>query len=409
MCDIGAMSQQLDWIDEELAELDRRGLRRRLRVAARRDRGNAVIDGREVVNFASNDYLGLASHTRLVQTAAEALKGHGWGSGASPQLGGRSPLHAELEDRLARFEDVEAALLFPSGFAANAGIIPALAGGGDAIFSDAKNHASIVDGCRLSRAARFIYDPADCASLEALLSDASRFRRRLIVTDSLFSIEGDLAPLVEIGHLAARFDAMLLVDEAHATGVFGVHGRGVVEALSRVAPELDHQVTIRVGTLSKSIGSAGGFVCGDARIIDWLANRARSYFFSTSPPAAVCSAALAGLSIIGDEPQRRRQLLAEAAKLRRRLQAQGWDTGPSESQIIPIRIGSNAGAMELAAQLLEQGFYVPGIRPPTVPDGEALLRISVNYHHPTDAINRLCNTLDRLRASAHLPARVKVE
>lgn len=411
-------SNPLSWIDDELEGLARDGLRRRLAVRGGRQSARVVLDGKELVNFGCNDYLGLAADERLAAAARAAIDREGWGSGASPLVSGRSAVHAELERRLAEFEGTEAALVFPSGFAANAGIIPALVDEGDAIFADGKNHASLIDGCRLSRAARFVYPHGDCEALEGQLRETAGFRRRLIVTDTLFSMDGDLAPLVRLAELAERYDGMLMVDEAHATGVFGRRGRGVVEHLSgsvpffdeaasrgRPAPskkgtdplDLHHRVHIRVGTLSKALGTGGGFVCGRQSLIDWLANRARTYVFSTAQPSAMSAAALAALDIVRDEPKRREQLVAAAASLRASLRKQGWNTGDSESQIIPIYVGDPERAVALAGRLREAGFFVPAIRPPSVPEGESLLRLSLCHHHTPEMVDALVGQIDKLR------------
>jgi 8-amino-7-oxononanoate synthase len=387
----------LSWIDDALGDLDRAGLRRRLAERTSTQSARVVIDGRELVNFGSNDYLGLAADQRLIEAARVASEREGWGGGASPLVSGRGESHAELERRLAAFEGTEAALVFPSGFAANAGVVPALVDEGDAIFGDAKNHASLIDGCRLSKATRFVYRHRDCEALETMLRDGARFRRRLIVTDTLFSMDGDLAPLVRIAELAERYDAMLMVDEAHATGVFGRNGSGVVEQFSVDCPALKHRVPIRMGTLSKALGSGGGFVCGSQHLIDWLANRARTYVFSTAQPPATSAAAIAALEIVRREPDRRESLLGNAAALREQLRADGWNTGDSQSQIIPIVIGDANRTMQLAASLREAGFFVPGIRPPSVPEGESLLRISLCYHHTAEMIGGLTEALARLR------------
>jgi 8-amino-7-oxononanoate synthase len=400
----------LAWIDDELERLDCAGLRRRLAVRRGPQSASVVLNGRELANFGSNDYLGLAADARVIHAARAAMEDVGWGSGASPLVSGRSELHAELERRLAEFEGTEAALVFPSGFAANAGVIPALVDEGDAIFADAMNHASLIDGCRLSKAKRFVYPHADCDALEELLRDGSSFRRRLIVTDTLFSMDGDLAPLRRLVELAEQHNAILLVDEAHATGVFGEHGRGITELVfSRDAPaeraepatssaDVCDRVHIRVGTLSKAFGASGGFVCGRRSLIDWLANRARTYVFSTAQPAATCAAALAALEIVRNEPHRRRDLLQRAADLRSRLSEQGWNTGHSASQIIPIIIGAAARTMRVAERLREAGFFVPGIRPPSVPEGESLLRLSLCYHHTPDMIDLLVKELAKRRS-----------
>lgn len=385
-------SDPLAWIDEELQSLEKAGLRRRLAVRAGAQTARVTIDGKELVNFGSNDYLGLAADERLAAAAREAMECEGWGGGASPLVSGRSASHAELERRLAQFEGTEAALVFPSGFAANAGIVPALVDEPDAVFGDAKNHASLIDGCRLARATRFVYPHGDCDALEAMLKKAGGYRRRLIVTDTLFSMDGDFAPLVRIAELADQYDAMLLVDEAHATGVFGEHGGGLVENLN-----LGHLVHIRIGTLSKALGTGGGFVCGRQSLIDWLANRARTYVFSTAQPSATSAAAIAALDIVDREPHRRRELLARAAELRLRLREQGWNTGECASQIIPLVIGDADRTMQLAAHLREAGYFIPGIRPPSVPEGESLLRLSQCYHHTPEMIEKLLETLAALR------------
>ena len=427
----------LAWIDEALDELERQDLRRRLTTRGGAQSATITIDGRELVNFGSNDYLGLAADERLAIAARNAAEREGWGSGASPLVSGRSESHAELERRLAEFEGAEAALVFPSGFAANAGIIPALVDEQDAIFGDAKNHASLIDGCRLSKATRFVYSHCDCDALERMLRDASRFRRRLIVTDTLFSMDGDLAPFPRLVELADEFNAMLLLDEAHATGVFGptgcgvlddnfrlpplggegwgggqrargdhpsltlpIEGRGPEEFVAAIrdrSPASSHRHIIRVGKLSKALGSGGGFVCGSRSLIDWLANRARTYVFSTAQPPAVSAAALAALEIVRTEPHRREQLLATAAQLRHELRTQGWNIGRSESQIIPLIIGDAKRTLELGTTLREAGYFIPAIRPPTVPEGESLLRLSLCYHHTPEIIAALTSILSRLR------------
>lgn len=386
------MPDPLDWIDEALAALEAAGLRRQLTERAG-PQGGAAIDlgGRRLVNFGSNDYLGLAADPRLAAAVQAELAVEGWGAGASPLVTGRSALHARLERALAEFEGAEAALFFPSGFAANAGTIPALVESDDLILSDAKNHASLIDGCRLSRATVRIYrhaDPADAARI--LRAEGGRRRRRLIVTDTLFSMDGDLAPLPALAELAEAHQAMLLVDEAHATGVFGARGRGVSEALG-----VEERVDVRIGTLSKALGCSGGFVTGRRKLIDWLANRARPYVFSTAPPAALAAAALAALEIVRTEPNRRSALLARAAALREGLRQGGYPIGNSASQIVPIVLGDPQRTMAAAAALREAGLFVPGIRPPTVPAGESLLRVSLTCGHADEHLTALLNALRR--------------
>ena len=383
---------RLRWIDEQLAALERQGLRRRLATRASRQGARMTLDGRPLVNFGSNDYLGLAADSRLARAAAKAAEEEGWGSGASPLVCGHGRLHQRLEQRLAEFEGTEAALLFSSGFAANAGTIAAVVGPGDAVFTDRKNHASLLDGCRLSRADVRVYPHGDWQRLGQLLARPTRHRRKLIVTDSLFSMDGDLAPLAELADLAERHDAMLLIDEAHATGVFGPNGRGVAEHLG-----VEDRIDVRVGTLSKGLGSIGGFVVGSRSLVEWLVNRARPYVFSTAPPAAMAAAALAALDVVCNEPERRQRLLSRADALRRRLAEQGLDVGESASQIIPVVVAQPGRAVSLAAELRRRGLFVPAIRPPTVPKGEACLRISLTCGHTQQMIDRLAEALGELR------------
>lgn len=381
----------LAWIDEELVALDAANLRRHLTVrSGPRHDGQLVSERQTLIDFSSNDYLGLAAEP-LTTAVRESLVESGWGSGASPLISGRGVLHARLEQQLANFENTESALLFSSGFAANAGTIAALVGRGDVIFSDANNHASIIDGCRLAGARIQIYPHCDVDYLHNVIRQAKGFRRRLIVSDSLFSMDGDLAPIDKLAELAARFDAMLMIDEAHATGVFGENGRGVAEHL-----EVEDGVHVRVGTLSKALGSSGGFVAGRKSLVDWLSNRARPYVFSTASPEAVAAAGIRALEIVRDEPERRKYLLEQSRQVRERLKHLGWRVGDSPSQIIPVRIGDAGRTMMATALLRDRGLLVPGIRPPSVPDGQSLLRISLNYLHSPETIGRLCEEFGRI-------------
>ena len=383
------------WIDEQLGILQQRGLLRRLSTRTGAQSAMIVIEGKEAINFGSNDYLNLASDPRLTAAVEAALHQYGWGSGASPLLSGHAEPHRRLEQRLAEFEGTEAALVFTSGFAANTGAVAALAAVGDVVLTDRKNHASLIDGCRLSRADVRTYPHADWQTLESLLSKSSTerdlhgARRRLIVTDGVFSMDGDLAPLKELAELAQRYRAMLLVDEAHATGVFGRQGRGVAEHFG-----LEDAVHVRVGTLSKALGCIGGFVAGSRSLVQWLVNRARPYVFSTAMPAVSAAAAMAALDIVENEPQRRVELLARADGLRAQLAAQGWNIGRSASQIIPIIVGQPSRAVALSAALMERGLFVPAIRPPTVPEGEACLRISLTCGHTDDMLAKLLEVLE---------------
>jgi 8-amino-7-oxononanoate synthase len=383
----------LNWIDDALAEWDAQGLRRKLVTRSGPQGAKINVRGRTLLNFGANDYLGLANDPRLIIAAEDTAAKEGWGAGASPLITGHTAAHAALETQLADWHGTEAALVTPSGFAANAGTIAALVDAGDVIFSDAKNHASLIDGCRLSRARVEIYPHNDVAALRELLQRTARAaRRRLIVTDTVFSMDGDTARLPELCDLAEQYDTMLLVDEAHATGVFGADGTGLAEEQGVAA-----RIPIRIGTLSKALGSGGGFVASEQRLIDWLVNRARPYVFSTAHPPATAAASSAAIRIVLREPQRRTELLARAAWLRTELRRQGWQLGDAATQIIPIIVGEAATAMRLHQELLEAGNFVPGIRPPSVPAGESLLRISLSYAHQQADLQELAAQLARLR------------
>lgn len=386
--------EPFDWLEPALAEIDRRDLRRTPLVrTARPSADTLVAHGKMLVNFGSNDYLGLAPI--VGQKIAETVERTGWGAGASPLVTGKTASHETLERELAAWKRTEAAILFSSGFAANAGTIPALVGKGDVIFSDAKNHASIIDGCRLSGAEIVIYQHRDTRDLEAKLrergrGDASKAARRLIITDTVFSMDGDLAPLNEIADLAGEHNAMLMVDEAHAAGVFGDRGSGLCEAMG-----VEDRIHIRVGTLSKALGGIGGFVAGSQELIDWLLHRARSQLFSTALPEACAIASLEALRFVHEEPHRRTSLLATAKLLRERLKFQGWDTGASQSQIIPVMCGEPARAIALSKHLRDAGYFVPAIRPPSVPEGESLLRLSLTSAHTDAQISGLLDLLGK--------------
>ncbi|HEV3004593.1 MAG TPA: 8-amino-7-oxononanoate synthase [Pirellulales bacterium] len=387
-----AVHDQLGWLDAERAALEERSLLRRLRTHSGPQGAMLSVDGREFVNFGSNDYLGLSADPRLASAAKKTLDEEGTGSGASPLVVGHSAALARLEARLAQFEATEAALVFPSGFAANLGTIAALVGPGDAVFSDELNHASIVDGCRLSRAKVRIYSHTDWHELDTQLREAAEFHRRLIVTDSLFSMDGDLAPIAELADLADRHGAMLMVDEAHATGVLGQHGRGVCEQLG-----VEHRVDIRVGTLSKALGTAGGFVCGRQALIDWLVNRARPYIFSTALAPPMAAAARAALDIVEREPQRREALAKRAAHVCELLTVQGWNIGASASHIMPLIVGEAHRALDLSAFLADRGVWLPAIRPPSVPANASRLRICLCHGHDDAMIGILLEALSEAR------------
>lgn len=386
-----ALPEPLAWIDAGLESLRRDGLMRPRRVRAGRQGRVVELDGRTLLNFGSNDYLGLAGDVRLTKAASRAACGEGFGSGASPLVSGHSSTHAALEAALADLLGTGDALLFPSGFSANAATIAVLVGPGDVVFSDKRNHASIIDGCRLSRAAVTVFPHRDVAALDRLLT-ATPARRRLIVTDSLFSMDGTIAPLADLAAVACRHGAILMVDEAHATGVFGARGSGLVEA-----SDTADGVHVRVGTLSKALGSAGGFVAGHPRLVDWLRHSARAWVFSTAHPPAMAGAALRAVELLATEPQRRTTLLGKAKAFRDRLRVAGLNLGDAAAQIVPLIVGSADGAVALAARLADDGLFVPAIRPPSVPAGGSLVRASLSCHHTDDDLDRLARALSEIR------------
>ena len=360
----------------ELARLRAAGLERGLRPVDGAQDSTIVVGGRRVLSLCSNNYLGLANHPEVVEAAVAATRAVGVGAGASRLISGSMRLHHQLEERLAAFKRANACLLFTSGYHANLGVITALVGPRDAVFSDALNHASLIDGCRLSRAAVHVYPHVDMAALEEQLR-AAPARRRLIVTDSIFSMDGDAAPLAAICDLAERHDAMVMVDEAHATGVLGARGAGLVDALG-----LHERVTAQMGTLGKALGTFGAYVAGSRALIDLLVNTARTAIFTTALPPAVAAAADAALTIVEREPERRAALRRNAAHLRAGLLALGFEVpGEADSHILPVMVGDAESTMALSSALLDRGVFAHGIRPPTVPEGTARLRATVMATH----------------------------
>jgi 8-amino-7-oxononanoate synthase len=367
-------------IAERLEELRGSGLQRRLRLVGGPQGPRVLLDGREVLLLCSNDYLGFANHPRLRAAAAEAAMEWGVGAGASRLISGNMQPHRVLEKRLAAFEGYEAALLFGSGYLANTGTIAALAGRGEVIFSDELNHASIIDGCRLSRAKTFVYRHGDLEHLAWGLQEA-RGRGALIVTDGVFSMDGDVAPLAGLIELARRHRCRMMVDEAHATGALGPGGRGSVAAAG-----LSGEVDVVMGTLGKALGSYGAYVCASRELSDYLVNTARSWIFSTAPPPPTVGASLAALELLESEPERVERLRSNAAVLRSALAAEGLAVGDSKTQIVPVVIGDPEQTMRLCERALERGVFAQGIRPPTVPEGTSRLRLTVMATHRADEL-----------------------
>jgi 8-amino-7-oxononanoate synthase len=388
---------RLAFLDQELEELRKQGLLR-FNVSIDSPQGATVLRaGRRLVNFSSNDTLSLAAHPAVRQGAADAALDYGGGAGASRLLGGDLLIHRELEAVLAELKGTEGALLFQSGTHANCGTIPALVDKGDAVFSDALNHASIVDGCRLSRAQRFIYRHVDLAQLETLL--ATPARRKLIVTESLFSMEGDVAPLAELCDLADRHGALLMVDEAHSTGVYG-EGAGICRELG-----VDGRVHVQMGTLGKALGASGAYVAGEARLVNFLVNRARSYIFTTALPPAACGAALAAVALVrSQEGKLRRQAVQRnAALLAAELRGHGLTVG-GERHLLGVELGDPERTVRASDALEREGFLVRAIRPPTVPPGTSRLRLAVAADHTEAEIRAAAAAIARaVTSSASAP------
>ena len=372
-----------DWLDTERATLEEAGLRRHLRTVRSAPTGTINLDGRDVVLLGSNNYLGLSTHPKVIAAAVEATRTFGAGASGSRLISGNSELYASLETNLAETKGTEAALVFSSGYAANTSVIPVLAGEGDLILSDALNHASIIDGCRLSRATKEVYRHCDMEHLKLLLSVSTAFRRRLIVTDGVFSMDGDIAPLPDICNLAAAHDAMVLVDDAHGFGVLGKNGSGTLAHFG-----LGGENIIQMGTLSKAVGALGGYIVGSHALIEVLVNRARGFIFTTGLPPATVAAADAALDVMRSEPQLRQRLFSHAKRLKRVLIDLGYTLLPSETQILPVILGSPRRATNVAEALLTEGVFAPAIRPPAVPTGTSRLRLTLMATHTEAEIQR---------------------
>jgi 8-amino-7-oxononanoate synthase len=378
-------------LETELAALDSAGLKRRRRKLKAPCGPLAVVDGRQLISFCSNDYLGLANDPALIAAACDGAKTWGVGSGASHLVSGHQAPHEALEQKLAAFTGFPRALLFSTGYMANLGIVPALVGRGDAVFSDKLNHASLIDAIQLSRAESKRYPHADLAALEHLLA-ASKATRKLILTDAVFSMDGDLAPLPALLALAERFDAWLVIDDAHGFGVLGPQGRG---SLAHFALPQAQRI-IYMGTLGKAAGASGAFVCADEAVIEWLLQRARTYIFTTGSSPLIACALLASLDLIEKGDARRAHLRQLTAQLRDGLADTRWQLLPSPTAIQPVIIGDNFAALRVANGLYERGLWVPAIRPPTVPKGTARLRVSLTAAHTGTQVAMLVDALKEL-------------
>jgi len=379
-----------------LDALRARGTYRRMRVLDGALAPRMRVDGREVLLFAGSNYLDLAHHPEVVEAAAGAARDFGCAAGGSRLINGNLALHEELEEALAKFLGTQASLAFATGYMANVGVIPALVGRGDVVVSDALSHASIIDGCRLSRAETRVFPHGDVDALESLLREvAGRDRRVLLAVDGVYSMDGDVAPLAEMVPLARRYGAMVLLDDAHGTGTLGPDGRGSAAACGLAEP-----VDVHLGTLGKALGSFGAFISGSHALRDLLVNTARSFIFSCALAPPQVAAALAALHLVQREPWRREALSANAARLRERLAGRGISTAPSTTHIVPVAIGDNARTMAVSERLLEEGFYAQGIRHPSVPEGTARLRVTPMATHAESEIDALADAIANAFAEA---------
>ena len=388
------------FIAEELDRLESLHQRRSLKRLEARGASDLFFQGKRLINFSSNDYLGLSEDERVKRAAKAAIDQYHASAASSRLICGNLDVHEQLEKELAAFKEKESALVFSSGYMTNIGLISALAGKEDEIYSDELNHASIIDGCRLSQARIRIFQHRDLDHLESLLRFSMATGRRLIVSDSVFSMDGDLAELPGLVDLAEKYDALLVLDEAHATGVLGSRGRGVYEHFADLGLMERRQgsIDVAMGTLSKALGSFGGFVACSRSMRDFLINKCRSFIFSTALPPSAVGAARASLNIVQQDRGLREKLWRNTNVLKKKLQERGFDMGPSETPILPIRFGSELKALTISAGLLEMGFYVPAIRPPSVPSGTSRLRLTVTAAHSEAQIEALVQALDCLRA-----------
>jgi glycine C-acetyltransferase len=382
----------LAFLSEQIEAWKQAGTHQRLRELQSACEPVCRFDGKEVINLASNNYLGLANHPKLVEAAIDAARRYGAGSGAVRTIAGTMSIHMELERHIAAFKKVEACVVFQSGFAANAGTVAAILTPEDHIVSDELNHASIIDGCRLSKAKIHVFPHRDTAAAERLLEALeTQPGRKLLITDGVFSMDGDIAPLPALVEAARRHGAIMMIDDAHSSGVLGRNGRGTVDHYG-----LHGKVDVQVGTLSKAIGVLGGYVCGSRELIDYLYHRARPFLFSTSHPPSVAASCIAAFEILEQEPERIERLWENTRYFKSRLKAAGFDTGSSETPITPVMVGEAKHAHEFSAALFEEGLLSTGIGYPTVPKGKARIRTIVTAAHSRDQLDRALEILTRV-------------
>ena len=394
----------LSYLSAEVDTLKQQGLFRRIRVLDDEQRASTLVDGRQVVNLSSNNYLGLTTHPKLRERALEATRRLGVGSGSVRTIAGTMDIHVELERRLAEFKKTEAVVVFQSGFTANAGTVSSILAKDDVVVSDELNHASIIDGCRLSRATIKVFPHKDVDAARQVLRSLPASQRKLLITDGVFSMGGDLGPLPGLCSLAEEFSCIMMVDDAHASGVFGANGRGTIDHFG-----VHGRVDVQVGTLSKAFGALGGYVAGSRTLIDFLQHRARPFLFSTSHPPAVAAACIAALDLLMEEPQIIERLWDNSRFFKSGLEALGFDTGASESPITPVIVGEAALAMSLSDRLFEQGVFAQGIGFPTVPRDQARVRTIVTATHTRDELTFALEAFARTgRALGIIPKPVHV-
>lgn len=391
------MNNPLAYLDDELNSLREKGLFRWPRLLESAQAPVAVYDGREVINLCSNNYLGLANHPKLKAAARQALDDLGIGSGAVRTIAGNMAIHKQVEAELARYKHTEATLLYQSGFTANAGTVAAILGKDDVIVSDELNHASIIDGARLSGAEKKIYAHKDVAAARRLLTESRGARHLLLITDGVFSMDGDIAPLPDLVAAAEEFGAIMMVDDAHASGVLGANGRGTIDHFN-----LHGRVQIQVGTLSKAFACQGGYVAGSQVLVDYLIHRARPLLFSTSHPPSVAASALAGVRLVQEEPEIIERLWENTRLFKRGLAQLGFDTGMSETPITPVITGDERLAMELSDRLFDEGVFALGIAFPTVPRGKARVRTIVTAGHTLRQLQQALDAFERVGRSLRL-------
>ncbi|MGE5487357.1 MAG: glycine C-acetyltransferase [bacterium] len=386
------MANPLSYLSEQIEAWKQAGTYQRLREMQSACRPVSTFDGREVINLASNNYLGLTDHPKLIEAAVEATKRYGVGTGAVRTIAGTMNLNMQLERRIAQFKKTEACVVFQSGFAANSGTVAAILTPDDHVISDELNHASIIDGCRLSKAKIHVYPHKDAAAAEKLLGELQSVPgRKLLITDGVFSMDGDIAPLPELVAAAERYGAIMMLDDAHASGVLGRNGRGTVDHF-----DLHGRVDIQVGTLSKAIGVLGGYVCGSRDLIEFLYHRARPFLFSTSHPPGVTAACIAAFDVLEQEPERIESLWKNTKYFKSELNKAGFSTGMSETPITPIMVGEAKTAHAFSRALFDEGVFAVGIGYPTVPHGKARIRTIVTATHTKDQLDRALEVLVRV-------------